>query len=104
MDKYMRREYLPGYTGYIPQKMNTYAITIGEVNRRLVTKEKEEVVQLDGKRNLYTTAADMKLDTNKDFLKYGPNSKNSVTWIGGGTEKIYPQHIPGMTILLICRI
>lgn len=95
MDKYLRREYLPGYTGYIPQKMATCGVTVGEVNRRLVTKEKTGGIPEDAKRNVYLTAQNMKLDTESDMLKYGPRSKLGTTWIGGGNEKIYPQHIPG---------
>ncbi len=94
-NKYLKREYLPGYTGYIPQKMCTYGITVGEINRRLVTKDAASGVPADVKRDLYLTAKDMAIDTKQDTLKYGPNSKAATTWIGGATEKIYPQHIPG---------
>lgn len=91
----MHRDYLPGYTGYIPQKMNTYGMTVGEINRRLVSKEKSADVPEDAKRNVYMTATQTKLDTEKDELKYGLHSRESITWIGGSTDKIYPQHIPG---------
>ena len=95
-NKYLKREYMPGYTGYIPKKIGTCGMTIGEINRRLVTKEKDNEVPEDVKRNIYSTAAEMQLDVNSDILKYGPNSKKSITWIGGGTEKVYPQFIPGI--------
>ena len=95
-NKYLKREYLPGYTGYIPQKMCTYGVTIGEVNRRLVVNEKPSEIPADAERKLYLTAKDMKIETEKDTMKYGPNSKAATTWIGGGTEKIYPQYIPGI--------
>lgn len=29
MEKYYKKQYLPGYTGYIPQKYNTFGITVG---------------------------------------------------------------------------
>jgi len=95
-NKYLKREYLPGYTGYIPQKMSTYGVTVGEVNRRLVINEKPAEAPADVERKLYLTAKDMKIDKSQDTKKYGPNSKEATTWIGGGTEKIYPQHIPGI--------
>lgn len=91
----MKKEYLPGYTGHIPKKMGTCGITTGEINRRLVTKEKNNEIPEDVKVNIYTTAKDMKLNSDKDELKYGANSKNAPTWIGGTTQGIYPQHIPG---------
>eukprot|EP00829_Urostomides_striatus_P007445 TRINITY_DN1835_c0_g1_i4.p1 TRINITY_DN1835_c0_g1~~TRINITY_DN1835_c0_g1_i4.p1 ORF type:complete len:296 (+),score=66.01 TRINITY_DN1835_c0_g1_i4:1-888(+) len=91
----MKKEYLPGYTGHIPKKMGTCGITTGEINRRLVTKEKNNDVPEDTKVNIYMTAKEMKLDSDKDELKYGANSKNAPTWIGGTTQGIYPQHIPG---------
>ena len=94
-NKYLKREYMPGYTGYVPKKMGTYGVTVGEINRRLVLKEKSSDIPEDAKRDLYITAKDMKIESEKDTQKYGPNSKNATTWIGGGTEKIYPQHIPG---------
>ena len=99
MDKYIKREYLPGYTGYIPQKINTYGISTGEINRRLVTKEKDGAIPSDVPRNIYQTAPHMEMDTETDNLKYGPRSKQGITWIGGGTEKVYPQHIPGNPFL-----
>ena len=38
MDKYFKKQYIPGYTGYIPQKLNTFGISVGEINRQLILK------------------------------------------------------------------
>lgn len=94
-NKYLNREYIPGYTGYIPQKLNTCGITVGEVNRRLVKKEKPDEIPEDAKRELYIKAKYQPIDVKKDTMKYGTHSRLATTWIGGDTEKIYPQFIPG---------
>ena len=98
--KYLKREYLPGYTGYIPQKLNTCGLTVGEINRRLVVNERSDEIPDDAKRNLYNEAPKLPIDTKQDTMKYGAKSRLATTWIGGDTEKIYPQFIPGTLSIL----
>lgn len=94
-NKYFKRDYLPGYTGYIPQKINTSGQTVGKLNSLLVKHETSDGIPDDAKRELYNDGKDIQVDEKQDTMKYGPKSKMATTWIGGDTEKIYPQHVPG---------
>lgn len=53
MDKYYKKQYIPGYTGHISQKLNTFGISVGEINRQLVlhTSDPSKEVQ---RRTLYS--------------------------------------------------
>lgn len=94
--KYHKREYLPGYTGYIPKKINTCGQTVGKLSNLLVSPESAEDIPEDARRELYNDGKEIPVDEKQDTMKYGPKSKMATTWIGGDTEKIYPQHIPGI--------
>ncbi len=93
MDKYYTRQYLPGYTGHIPDKMNQFGISAGEINRRLVTKESSEPEQQ--RRGMYTSENRKIPKSPMDQLKYGFQSRYATNWIAGPTVEYYDQHIPG---------
>jgi hypothetical protein len=50
MEKYFKKEYLPGYTGHVPKKMDIFGLTAGEINRTLITP--------GGYDNFYSSGAD----------------------------------------------
>jgi hypothetical protein len=71
-------------------------MTTGEINRRLVTKEKSNAIPEDVQLKIYTQAKELNIDPKLEKLKYGARSKEASTWIGGATQGMYPQFIPGM--------
>lgn len=92
MDRYYVSEFIPGYTGYIPQKMNTFAMTSGEINRQLLQNKK--VPQATPQEKLYYTKSVPHLLTDGDKIKYGYRSRYGISWITGPTDKVFPQQIP----------
>lgn len=90
------REYLPGYTGFVPTKNNLFGKTAGSINREicLTGGNHLELDNLEINRQQKQEMATSK-DINKDV--YGNKSKNSVNWICGPTHEIRQQHIPGYT-------
>jgi len=82
---------IPGYTGHIPHKMNTFGMTVGEINRQLILKEKSDS---NHPLSFFSSKKPVFL-YNIDKRKYGFNSLKAENWIGGSTVKLFPQHIPG---------
>jgi hypothetical protein len=92
------REYLPGYTGFVPTKNSLFGKTSGSINREIcatggnpdeldileLTRHKEQITDLPTSKNINTNV-------------YGTDSKNAVNWICGPTHSIRQQHIPGYT-------
>lgn len=92
MEHYYVREYIPGYTGHIPAKMGTFAVTAGRINRQLVINTKTKyTVPLE--RQYYTRCI-THLRGNGDKDKYGYRSRHGISWIAGPTNNVYAQHIP----------
>jgi hypothetical protein len=90
------REYLPGYTGFVPTKNNLFGKTAGSINREICLTGGNHL-ELD---NLEINRLQkQELPTSKDINKdvYGNKSKNSVNWICGPTHEIRQQHVPGYT-------
>lgn len=85
-----RKEYLPGYTGHVSQKQNIIGCTEGEIGRQLSQKsfkytnadlEEQHIVPPNCEETMRQTM--------------GNNSRKQPTWIGGHTQDLKPQHIPG---------
>lgn len=93
MEKYYKKQYIPGYTGHIPHKLNTMGISVGEINRQLVLKTSDPTKSIQ-KRTFYSPEKPDSL-YEIDKLKYGFNSRYGVNWISGQTNELFPQHIPG---------
>lgn len=92
MEKYYIREYIPGYTGHIQKKMGTFGMTAGEINRQLVLKQQsEEMVPAE---RMYYTRSQSQLASDGDRDKFGYRSRHGISWIGGPTHEVHPQHIP----------
>ena len=97
-----RRDYLPGYTGHVSQKKNVIGCTEGEIGRQLSNKsfkytnwtaDQEAAGPLQRGKTNYSTMPPQCEDTMRKTL--GNRSKEAPTWIGGHTQDLKPQHIPG---------
>lgn len=96
------KNYLPGYTGHVPKKNEVYGCTAGDINKIIsktgkkpsdydidVAVSKPTYVQRD-----FFVKPPAKDDENEE-LKYGNNSMKGKNWVGGPTENIKAQHVPG---------
>jgi hypothetical protein len=90
------REYTPGYTGFVPTKVELFGKTAGKINR--------EICDAQGSfGNLNTlmtqnTFSDLKrlpATTKTPKIMFGNHSRHGNTWIGGPTHELQRQHIPG---------
>lgn len=51
-----KKEYLPGYTGHVPKKMEIFACTSGETNRIIVETARRSLAgNLDPRESAYMT-------------------------------------------------
>lgn len=97
-----KKDYLPGYTGFVAGKKDVYGCTVGETSRQL----KHESYKYTN----YTADNEAKSGINRNKVYYsfkpapvedelkktlGNRSKEGATWIGGHTQMLKPQHIPG---------
>lgn len=87
-----KKNYLPGYTGHVPQKNELFGCTAGDINK-IVTKTGKKPGNDDvqvaiskpySNKNDYFVSAQTKDDANEQ-IKYGNHSKNGENWIGGPT-------------------
>jgi len=97
MERFYVKEYIPGYTGHIQHKMNTFAMTAGEINRQLVLKKIEET-KAPRERTFYMKSINQ-MQTDGDKEKYGYRSRDAISWIAGPTHEVFPQHIPCIFII-----
>lgn len=97
-----RKEYLPGYTGHVASKQNVIGCTEGEISRQLSNKsykftnytaDNEAKGPMKTWRDNFSTVPPKCDDPMKKTL--GNRSKEATTWIGGHTQNLRPQHIPG---------
>ena len=96
------KQYLPGYTGFVPRKNDVYGCTAGDINR-IITKtgykpSNYDVDVTQGKpqfaqRELYSNPPEA--DAEKEAIQYTNQSKHGENWLGGPTQNIKAQHIPG---------
>lgn len=92
------REYLPGYTGFVPLKNDLFGKTAGSINREINESGGNETNMgrialkqtVVGQSNLPAQAK-----INKDV--FGNHSKYATNWISGPTHQIRRQQVPGYT-------
>lgn len=97
-----KKEYLPGYTGHAPKKNEVYGCTAGDINRIIMgTGNKPSNFDVDvsvGKPS-YATRANYSQPPAVDHagaaVTYGNNSKAGENWLGGPTQNLKAQHVPG---------
>ncbi len=99
MDRYSKRDVLPGYTGHIPKKLGTLGLTMGQINHILVKKDAGDPNEHDAHKFLFSGKRKVEVARDQEELKYSPRSKHGITWIGGSTDKTAPQHVPGNLVL-----
>ena len=96
------KEYLPGYTGHVPKKNDVYGCTAGDINKIITqTGYKPSNYDVDiavgkpafAKREFYSNAPPT--DKFNEALQYGNFSKHGDNWLGGPTNNVKAQHIPG---------
>lgn len=98
-----KKEYLPGYTGHVPYKSEIYGCTAGDINK-IITGQTEKTSNYDvdavvakpasfAQRDLYSVRPPV--DHNSENVKYGNHSKAGENWLGGPTNNIKAQHVPG---------
>lgn len=92
MERYYVTDCVPGYTGHIPQKLNTYATSTGRINRELMKGEKTKTTT--PQERLYYTKSVPHMINDGDKIKYGFRSRYGKSWIMGPTNKVYEQQIP----------
>lgn len=97
-----KKEYVPGYTGFVARKKDVYGCTVGEVSRQLnhesykytnFTADNEAQSGINRFKTYYSYKPNPVDDQMKATL--GNRSKEAETWIGGHTQNLKPQHIPG---------
>jgi len=86
------KQALPGYTGYIPQKFQTFGVTMGQVSKTLV--EKTITIPNSQANNIYNSPAIRPLQTAAKEL-FGFKSNYQKTWVCGPMDQLYNQQIPG---------
>jgi organic radical activating enzyme len=92
------REYLPGYTGFVPTKNNFFGKTSGSINREvsLTGGNPRELDLLElSKHKAQNTDLPASKEINKDV--YSNLSKNSVNWVSGPTHMVRQQMVPRYT-------
>ena len=98
MERFYKREYLPGYCGYAPQRFNTQGISIGKFNKQYVLGEPTIGIGEIPEHKLYSNPPSPLLQL--DSLKFSNQSRKAVNWIAGPTDRTFPQYIPGSLIRL----
>lgn len=53
MEKYSKKQFIPGYTGHVPSKINVFGISEGQVNQQLVLNKTPTISGIV-KRDYYT--------------------------------------------------
>ncbi len=97
------KEYMPGYTGHVPTKVDQCGMTAGDVNRtiidffnpgsHLMTKP---ISPRSPTMTLYSNVSLQNMTPkNKPFKNvFGNCSRYATTWIGGHQHEMCQQHIP----------
>lgn len=86
------KQYLPGYTGFVPRKNDVYGCTAGDINR-IITNTGYKPSNYDvettvskpqfATRSLYSEPPAQD-EVNKQ-LQYGNHSRGGENWLGGPT-------------------
>ena len=97
-----KKEYLPGYTGHAPKKNEVYGCTAGDINRIIMgggTKPSNYDVDVSVGKPSYATRENYSkppiVDQDGTAVTYGNNSKKGDNWLGGPTQNLKAQHVPG---------
>ena len=95
------KEYLPGYTGHVPSKMERFGATAGQIKREILSDSGKHPIVLETMRDvdetgrLYSSNFVPAIDKNK--VVYGNMSRYAKNWISGPNHQIRNQQVPGYT-------
>jgi hypothetical protein len=86
-----KKEYLPGYTGHVPQKNELFGMTAGSINKQIIevggSASRHYPVGSTYALRFYKTGDNIPSNKpNKDI--YGNWSKNARNWIAGPTHEV----------------
>lgn len=97
--KLFNKEYLPGYTGFVPTKNDHFGMTAGDVNRNIVVNGGHTGFNFPtGSTHGIRFYRQNMTPVNKPNKNvFGNWSKHAQNWIAGPTHEICMQHIPGYT-------
>ena len=91
-----KKEYVPGYTGHVPSKMERFGNTSGQIKREILVDQGMHPVILermripDRKNNrLYCSTFIPAIDKNK--IIHGNMSRFAKNWVSGPKHMIRPQ-------------
>ena len=86
--KQFKKEYLPGYTGHVPNKNELFGMTAGDINKKIVdgggSAQRFYPKGSTHAIKFYRTYNTPTNKINKDI--FGNWSKHSINWIGGPTH------------------
>ena len=92
------RQYLPGYTGHVPNKNELFGKTAGSINADICQAGGQQ--ENLGRQALKESMADRRgLPTSSKMNKdvFGTRSKYAKNWVCGPTHDVRQQHCPGYT-------
>lgn len=93
------KEYLPGYTGFVPKKNDMFGMTAGDINRKIIDGGSSASlfypVGSTHALRFYKQGQTPLQKQNKDI--FGNWSKTGKNWICGPTHEVSLQHVPGYT-------
>jgi len=99
------KQYLPGYTGFVPTKNDFFGMTAGEVNRTVVKNGGMQIEMMKRPQTGTTHAIGFyaATPTGRTFIVgneptkdvFGTRSRHAKNWIAGPTHEMCLQHIPG---------
>ena len=83
-----RKEYLPGYTGFVPTKNDKFGMTSGDINKIIVKEEGNTSLIRKDLADPYSSMRNRiaKPASNKEI--YGNWSKYAANWVCGPTHQI----------------
>lgn len=91
------REYMPGYTGFVPTRRDHFGQTSAKINETINKTGGclHTLDQMERERTL--TLRKNELPTSREMNKevFGNRSREAVNWIGGPTHMVRRQMIPG---------
>ena len=95
------KDYMPGYTGHVPTKVDRFGASQGQIKREILADKGSYKTMLDKIRmrnNRGRMHSQNKMPSLKqDKLIYGNLSIFAKNWVGGPTHEIREQHVPGYT-------
>jgi len=98
-DKPYKKEYLPGYTGFVPQKNEMFGMTAGDINRQIIDGGRSATLHYPTgsthAKRFYRVNYTPANKPNKDI--FGNWSRYARNWIAGPTHEVCLQHVPGYT-------